>query len=70
VKQNKRADRSICELVLKALPPDPVSHLVQKVKQVIEQKCTEMEGCWESRVLRAFMAISKICGNVKEDKAK
>lgn len=29
-----------------------------------------MEGCWESRVLRAFMAISKICGNVKEDKAK
>lgn len=33
MKQNKRADRSICELVLKAFPPDLVSHLVQKVKK-------------------------------------
>lgn len=74
MKQNKRADRSICELVLKAFPPDLVSHLVQKVKKKrkkgIEQKCTEMQGCWESRVLRAFMAISEICGSVQEDEAK
>lgn len=64
MKQNQGTDRNICELALKALPLDLVSHLIQKVKNKWSKHAWRGEGV-RRRVLKAFMTVNKICGNIK-----